>query len=332
MGLAALLLTWMVLGPRGAPWSNRTTVYAAFDQLGALRTGANVRLAGRTVGVVTEIGGAPAGGARRWRVTLSVDRAVLHDVAQNSLAIITPQGVLGKPMLEIAPPPGAPVGRLGDMANPVLEGVDPASLDRTLDRLYRHSGLILSIRDELRPKWRRFTKALDDVDVALAATDEASREHALQAWATLQRASGYWDVVAPEARRTVATWTQTRGSATHQLAGAEASADELASLWAQSTARLNEGDRQAMARIKALLANAGAAIADVAWLQTNAVALMAQAENGTALRILNDPELYDLLKLVAEQNSNAPWRLIGHPDDGATDRDAWRKQFDVPSP
>ena len=106
--VAGLLVLWMIVGPHGVPWQRRANVYVGFDQLGALAPGASVRLAGRSIGVVSEIGPAPAPAVRRWRVTTSIEADALARIAGNSVAIISPQGVLGKPMLEFAPPREAP--------------------------------------------------------------------------------------------------------------------------------------------------------------------------------------------------------------------------------
>ncbi|MBK9069755.1 MAG: MCE family protein [Myxococcales bacterium] len=326
---SGLLVLWMVVGPHGSPWQDRAYVYASFDQIGALLPGANVRLGGKNIGTVTEIGAAPPPATRRWRVTMSVDADVLALVAQNSLAIITPQGVLGKPMLELAPPREAPVSNLAAMRPPTLQGVDPASLDRTLERLYNHSGLMLAVRDELRPDAMRLRVALEAIEDEVAQTAPPAREDAALAWATMRRARAYAAALAEPLADTQASWHLARAAWERAMAARSPQLTGLRAELALGTSRLRDGDRLARARLAAMLGNVGDAVDHARWLIANGRGLLADAEHGTLLRLLNDPELYDLFKLFAEQNTNAPWRLIGHPDDQAFDREAWRKQFDI---
>lgn len=327
--VSGLLVLWMVVGPHGSPWQARANVYAGFDQIGALMPGAHVRLAGTTVGTVTEIGAAPPPATRRWRVTMSVQADALPSIARNSLAIISPQGVLGKPMLELVPPREAPLGSLAELATPTLQGVDPTSLDRTLDRLYRHSGLMLAVRDELRPEASRLRVALAAIEDELARTAPPAREDAALVWATMGRVRAYGAQLADPMADTQASWHLAAAAWQHAIAARGPQLDGLRAELALGTARLRDGDRQARARLAALLGNVGDAIEHAQGLIEGGQGLLADAEHGTLLRLLNDPELYDLFKLFAEQNTNAPWRLIGHPDDQALDREAWRKQFDI---
>src|SRR5262249_12827317 len=110
------------LGARARLFEARYTMYAEFTEVGGLREGATVRLAGVQIGRVTDVH-LPPQPAAKVRVDLTIGRQFADRIRRDSIARIETQGLLGDRIVEIT------VGTAG--APPMKAGETLASRDPT---------------------------------------------------------------------------------------------------------------------------------------------------------------------------------------------------------
>src|SRR5262247_4131297 len=89
-----------VLGARARLFEARYTIHAEFTEVGGLREGATVRLAGVQIGRVTDVHLPPQPGAK-VRVDLTIGRQFADRIRRDSIARIETQGLLGDRIVEI---------------------------------------------------------------------------------------------------------------------------------------------------------------------------------------------------------------------------------------
>src|SRR4030095_14028491 len=98
------LLTFLgviyVLGARARLFEARYTIHADFTEVGGLREGATVRLAGVQIGRVTGVHLPPEPGGK-VRVDLTIGRQFADRIRTDSVARIETQGLLGDRIVEI---------------------------------------------------------------------------------------------------------------------------------------------------------------------------------------------------------------------------------------
>ncbi len=108
-----------VLGARARLFEARYTIHADFTEVGGLREGATVRLAGVQIGRVTDVHLAPEPGGK-VRVDLTIGRQFADRIRQDSVARIETQGLLGDRIVEItvgtAAAPAVKAGEVLDRA------------------------------------------------------------------------------------------------------------------------------------------------------------------------------------------------------------------------
>jgi phospholipid/cholesterol/gamma-HCH transport system substrate-binding protein len=126
IALVAFVAVIYVLGARARLFEARYTIHADFTEVGGLREGATVRLAGVQIGRVTDVHLPPQPGGK-VRVDLTIGRQFADRIRQDSVARIETQGLLGDRIVEITVgTPEAPVLKLGE----VLASRDPTDLTR----------------------------------------------------------------------------------------------------------------------------------------------------------------------------------------------------------
>jgi phospholipid/cholesterol/gamma-HCH transport system substrate-binding protein len=98
--LVAFIAVIYVLGARARLFEARYTIHADFTEVGGLREGATVRLAGVQIGRVTAVNLAPQPGGK-VRVDLTIGKQFADRIRKDSVARLETQGLLGDRLVEI---------------------------------------------------------------------------------------------------------------------------------------------------------------------------------------------------------------------------------------
>ena len=177
LALVAFVGVIYVLGARSRLFEARYTIHADFTEVGGLREGATVRLAGVQIGRVTDVHLPPHPGGK-VRVDLTLGKQFADRIRKDSVARIETQGLLGDRIVEITVGTAAsPVVAPGD----ALASRDPTDLARVVGEgaqtMKSVSALAESLRDtaEALNQSRMIPEAAAAVGAARAVTDRVGR-------------------------------------------------------------------------------------------------------------------------------------------------------------
>ena len=132
-----------------------------YRHVGSLSEGADVELAGRTIGVVKSITLLPPSAVRDPSHPLHPDGGVAVHLrlqkryagwtALNSEIVITTKGILGEPYLEVGPPAGGAARQRPLSDGDQVRGVDPARMDQVLLHGYLNMTAFRALLDDIAP-------------------------------------------------------------------------------------------------------------------------------------------------------------------------------------
>jgi phospholipid/cholesterol/gamma-HCH transport system substrate-binding protein len=144
--LVAFIAVIYVLGASARLFESRYTVHADFTEVGGLREGATVRLAGVQIGRVTAVDLAPEPGGK-VRVDLTIGRQFANRIRKDSVARLETQGLLGDRIVEItAGTATTPALKAGD----VLESADPMDIARLVGEGAQTMKSVTALAESLR--------------------------------------------------------------------------------------------------------------------------------------------------------------------------------------
>src|SRR5262245_48301116 len=146
VSVLAFVAVIYVLGARARLFEARYTIHADFTEVGGLREGATVRLAGVQIGRVTDVHLPPEPGGK-VRVDLTIGRQFAERIRRDSVARIETQGLLGDRIVEItvgtaSAPPVAP--------GEVISARDPTDIARMLGEGAETMKSVAALADSLR--------------------------------------------------------------------------------------------------------------------------------------------------------------------------------------
>jgi ABC-type transporter Mla subunit MlaD len=312
------------------------TVY--FADLGRLAEGAEVRIAGRSVGRVDSIqlvtARAAAAAAHPLHtehggvaVRVRIQKRYASWAAPTSEFLVS-AGLLGRARLEVAPPRGGAAWPRALEEGDQIRGVDVARPEQILVMLLTSIDRFRGVVDQVAPAARELRGAL----VELAAT-LATIEPAPGAYAELGRSMG---ALVAELDELAAAWRTGGGDAAHvarivdagtRLAGRMRSAvgatggalDLLLADLARIRGRLR-GDRLQQIERAATSARALVARAEATLAVAEELARRVRLGQGTVGALLGDLELTDETKQLGKLLKREPWRVLGHPTREAVER------------
>ena len=146
LSLLAFIAVIYVLGARARLFEARYTIHADFTEVGGLREGATVRLAGVQIGRVTDVHLPPEPGGK-VRVDLTIGRQFADRIRTDSVARIETQGLLGDRIVEITVgTAGAPVVKPGE----VLAARDPTDISRMVGEGAQTMKSVAALAETLR--------------------------------------------------------------------------------------------------------------------------------------------------------------------------------------
>jgi phospholipid/cholesterol/gamma-HCH transport system substrate-binding protein len=173
----AFIAVIYVLGARARLFEARYTLHADFTEVGGLREGATVRLAGVQIGRVTGVNLAPQPGGK-VRVDLTIGRQFANRIRKDSVARLETQGLLGDRLVEItAGTTAAPALQAGE----VLESADPMDIARLVGEGSQTMKSVTALAESLRAtteslnQSRVVQEATATVGSARAVTDRMGR-------------------------------------------------------------------------------------------------------------------------------------------------------------
>lgn len=326
--VAGVVVALVALGRFSLRDSFTATVY--YEYAGALREGADVQVAGRVIGKVTNIALVPIHaavapehplhGTGGVAVIIRIERRHAAMAPVNGEYFLSAKGIIGDSFVEIGPPVGdAPRGR-PLRAGEAVRGVDAPRMDRSLldsyDSVQTSQGLLAGLAPEARRLGRSLGELGDALDGLRPPADDAGDGAPFAALVAEIRATARaWDEaglrwqdvtgVADRARQTMAHID----AAVADIRGrVQALREAFARLGVHMPADLR-------ARLEQALARAEASLARIEHITTGVQALMAYIERGqgTIGALLKDPEFSDDAKNLGKMLKRHPWRLIGPP-------------------
>ncbi len=328
--LGAIVFTIAIL-PR-IEWGKQVRVAVYFHDLGGLRVGAPVMVAGRHVGELESVDRVAQpvaqldGGTVSAESPLVVVRIVLRAsyaarVHVNSDFFVASQGPLSQRYIEIANRSDVEPARAlssGDR----LRGIDPPSIDRVLERAWNQMAIAKRFLDEVSPAAHELGVELRSL---VAHLDELSPT--TQGYISLvSQAAGLFEQLEQlrgqtGGAATVARTQQLMQRATQlftQLRASVATIDEkLAVLRGPELTRLNAGAQRMTAQVhiattalRKLMERVEPVLANI----EGAAQMLARGE-GSLIRLMTDPEFPEDTKELGKILKRTPWRIIGHPSD-----------------
>ncbi|MBL8626874.1 MAG: MCE family protein [Myxococcales bacterium] len=307
-------------------------VEVAFAHVGALKEGAPVIVAGSAIGRIESITpvsidglppGHPLAGVGGAIVGVRLEARGRRRWAANAEVFISSKGFLSSRYLELGPPPGGAAPAEPIAAGAMVRGVDPPLIDRALQRTWDNLMVSRRFLDEIGPEARAVKAALTQLAATLEAaepTPGAFGELAAHVRATIAEARALGDELDaagadPAALAALAARAEaTLGHVRAQVDLMMAAADRLGAELARVRGLADRVAPAALARIRAVLADADRQLARAQALVANArglLAILARGE-GSLARLANDPEFPEDAKELGRILKRTPWRIIGH--------------------
>lgn len=338
IGAVALLvlgaLIVLLVSFDGCTFRSRFHVTVYFDHAGGLREDADVQVAGRVIGEVTDIVLVPAHETRPGHplhplggvaVIIRVEDRFAHMTALNSEYFVNNKGLFGERYIEVGAPPGNGPRERPLQPGDEIRGVDPPQWDRMLVRAQHDMKLAREFARAMEPEARVLMDALsalaDTLDSFAATPGELGMvRESLRA-------------VAREARTLRATWQASEVTlddlgriARETRLTAERMSAAIADL--RGRVRVLAGDiaelerrvpPDSFARLREALAKADDSLARAQRVIVNLreIASFVLRGEGTVGSLLKDPEFPEDAKNLGRMIKRHPWRLVGRPRERA---------------
>ncbi|MEZ4366992.1 MAG: MlaD family protein [Kofleriaceae bacterium] len=334
-GVALALLAAAVVFVLGV-WDHveigaRVRFTVVFHHVGALQAGAPVVVAGREIGTIERLAlrARDADAPREVVAHVAIDAGYRSRVPVDAAFFVSSRGLLSERLLEIGPgavsPPARPIAP-GDE----VKGIDPPSLDQTLQQTWARLEIARTFLDEVGPEAGALVAAVRELGDTLASVggdDEAAGElgaalvtlwfEAQDTRARLHEALGTGDA----GGRTLEAARRGLDGTLAQIDGARVT---LAQRWEALRAgvdlvlaRLDAKAPDLAARARLALAAIDHAVERIAPMRRAIEELAVLAERGTLMKILTDPEFPEDSRELGKILKRQPWRIVGHPDDQA---------------
>ena len=297
-------------------WGSHIHVRVFFHATGGLREGAPFVVGGREVGRVETIMPVPHGA----KSPLDGDEGVVATVAvdpdlhlRTGDFFVGAHGALSGKFLEIAPAADdAPLLREGD----AVLGKEPPTADRVIERTWNNLQTMRKFAADIKPELDALRTQISELGKARDLVPNVDRMGALiddtfEIAADIRRARDHMDL--PAAGALVDRVRAMVGDARGKLAALGASADQLGAALETARARLGVKGPELAAKIDDTIDRVRAMIAKVDPLLAEIDQLDALIDEGSAMKIMHDPEFPEDAKDLGKILKRQPWRIIDRP-------------------
>jgi ABC-type transporter Mla subunit MlaD len=316
-----------------------------FSHAGPLHAGADVVVAGRAIGEVEGIApvargapgpldGEPGVSAR---VRIDADSAWMIDAAGEFF--VSSRGPLAERYIEIGPQPCArrertrprectptsvvPPVRL--VAGAKVRGVDPASMDRVMQRTWDNLQTTRRFVEDVRPELDQLTANIDQLRATIESVQPVPGEWDrlfLEAGAMIGEARATWELIGGEdgvddIRATMAAGSAVAALARTRLDQLTARWDGLATELDRMRQRLSTKGGAALTKLALAIERVQRAMAKLEPLRAKVAAIRDRIDRGqgTIGKLAKDPEFPEDAKELGKILKRQPWKIIGHPPD-----------------
>jgi ABC-type transporter Mla subunit MlaD len=302
-------------------WGSHVRVRVKFHATAGLAEGAPFVVAGRTVGRVESIALAPHDGVI---VTIAIDADVVPKLDHGGDVFIASRGALSGKYIELgpAPEPTRPLHE-GDE----LEGHEPPSLDRVIERTWNNLTTLGKFADEIKPELDGLRAEIDRLRAQFGTTADA-----LPNAERLGELIGDASDVAAQIRQlrevglggqagsdrlaaVIARGQQFAGDARATFGKLGTAASTLSQSIEGLRGRLGTKGDEAIAKAELALDRIRAAVdkIDPLLAQIDALNASLAAGNGSMMKLMNDPEFPEDAKELGKMLKRHPWRVLDHP-------------------
>ena len=328
--LGALVFTVVIL-PR-IEWGKHVRFAVYFQDLGGLRVGAPVMVAGRHVGEIESVdriaeppvqldGGAPDQTPPKVVVRIALRASYAARVHLNSDFFVASQGPLSQRSIEIANRSDLTPAR-ALAAGDRVRGIDPPSMDRVLERAWNQMAIAKRFLDEVAPTAHELGRELRTLMSQLDELSPTTQGYISLVSQTVELFDQFEQLRSQTGgATTVAKTQQVLKQAGQVFAQLRTSADtldaKLAVLRGPELTRLHAGAQRMTAQVQAAIASVRALTDQVVPVLANiegAVNMVARGE-GSLMRLMTDPEFPEDTKELGKILKRTPWRIVGHPPD-----------------
>jgi phospholipid/cholesterol/gamma-HCH transport system substrate-binding protein len=308
-------------------WGEKKAFAVEFSDSGAVRPGAQVRIAGMKAGRVATVdflgpGASKLGRDVHVRLGIEVDIAMASSIRSDAEFHITTRGVLGEKYVEIVP--GTPTAQELKAAA-VIRGFDPPRIDLFLSKLDRILGQIVNLLGGKSGDLRGFMDNLISLSKRADTFIAAHQEKVGTLLSNLSEMSGDLRVVLGNLKKGMPTGqlltdTITRIESIGGLIEKELPATTLSARQALTDVRVAAVSLNTLAdevlkhrvvldqvleRIPTIVRWTEDAVRDTA-----AIAHRTAQGEGTIGLLLRDAEVYDQVKALLRELKQRPWRIL----------------------
>ncbi|AKF07093.1 MlaD family protein [Sandaracinus amylolyticus] len=320
--VALALLGGFVFLLGGIDFRDGFTIYADFDNPGAVQAGAPVRVGGVRVGSVEEVRYMgrrldPETGRRPLvRLRLEIDRDVRETIHDDALLYVTSQGVLGEQFIAIDP---GTAERPAIAEGAILDGVDPPRLDLALALGYE---LLEAVVDGLRTNREELGSLLDDIVALIHAVRELLEQnrdrvaHILENVDTvagegveLLRGARREYVEGPRPQRMLARLDRLTATLDRETGPLVTDVREVASSARETLDAIGPEEREDLRETIRAAARV-AATAERTAADAERIVAHVRGGEGTVGALLMDEEVYDDLQELIRDLKHNPWKFF----------------------
>ncbi len=305
-----------VLGLSGRPLGRGHRFFVEVEQIGDLKTGSALKIAGQPIGMVTDF---RFGASGRVQIEVFVDADASRHVYRNSELFISSVGVIGERFLEVGPPRAA----VGPPVQPgeVVRGVDPPRLDRMLQTTYQNLKQITDLLREVAPLMQEFLVLSDRITLRLQRLEgEPGRLQAI--WARSQRALDEGRSTLAALREATDDFDRVRALGTRldqltERTGPDARAvrdrlDRVMDGMDRLAAIVPPAERRRLADAIDRFSHVATALERLS-RDALTVAARVEAGEGTVGGLMQDLEIFDDIKIMHKVMKDRPWRILVKP-------------------
>ncbi len=155
IGAILIFIMTILLGQENSLFDETTTLKVAFEDVGGLKPGSQVRLAGVSIGIVRNIKFSSKLTDKKLHIEIQVKSKMMTRIRKDSVATITTKGLLGDKVIELS---------IGTMTEPQLENGEYLLSEEPTDmfKILEEGGALISHGADVMKDIKREVRKLND--------------------------------------------------------------------------------------------------------------------------------------------------------------------------